>query len=135
MTELVDSLNAGLWARVTDQMRSQELSVLKMPKLTLRYEKTLNDILTDLGMGIAFTEQANFRDIADTSLAITEVKNKTYLRVGEEGTEASAATSVGVGITSAPPSVVIARPFVVAIRENHSRTILFVGTVMNPDGE
>jgi hypothetical protein len=53
-------------------------------------------------------------------------------RVDEEGTEASAATSVGIGPTSAPPAVEVDRPFVVAIRENHSGTILFVGVVMDP---
>jgi serpin B len=103
-----------------------------MPTFTLRYEKTLNDVLTDLGMGVAFTNQANFRGIADTALAIDKVTHKTFLRVDEEGTEASAATSVGVGPTSAPPSFVADRPFVVVIRENHSGTILFLGTVTNP---
>jgi serpin B len=131
--EVVDSLDAEMWTRVTEQMRPRGLSHVKMPKFTLGYKKQLKDILTDLGMGVAFTDRANFRDIADTSLAISEVKHKTFLRVDEEGTEASGATSVGVGVvTSAPPSVVFDRPFVLAIRENHSGTILFLGTVTNP---
>jgi len=130
--EVVDSLDADTWGRVTEQMAPKELSVLKMPTFALRYEKDLNGILANLGMGIAFTNQANFRGIADTSLAISKVKHKTYLDVDEEGTEASAATSVGIGMTSVSPSFVADRPFVVAIRENHSGTILFIGTVMNP---
>ena len=44
----------------------------------------------------------------------------------------SAATSVSIGVTSAPPSFVADRPFVVALRENHSGMILFIGTVMEP---
>ncbi len=133
--EVVDSLDTETWTRVTEGLSPQSLSRLKMPKFTLRYEKTLKDVLTDLGMGIAFTDAANFRDIADTSLAISKVKHKTFLRVDEEGTEASAATSVSIGVTSAPPSFVVDRPFVVALRENHSGTILFVGTVMDPTAE
>ena len=129
---VVDSLDAETWRKVTEGLAPQSLSRLQMPKFTLRYEKTLNDVLTDLGMGVAFTKRANFRDIADLSLAIDEVKHKTFLQVDEEGTEASAATSVGIEITSAPPSFVVDRPFVVAIRENHSGTILFIGTVMDP---
>ena len=129
---VVDSLDAKTWSRVTEGLAPQSLSRLQMPKFALRYEKTLNDVLTDLGMGVAFTRRANFRGIADTSLAIDEVKHKTFLQVDEEGTEASAATSVGIEITSAPPSFVVDRPFVVAIRENHSGTILFLGTVMDP---
>ena len=83
-------------------------------------------------MGIAFSDGANFRDIADANLAIDDVKHKTTLQVDEEGTEASAATAVGIGVVSVPPEVVVDRPFVVAIRENHSGTILFLGTVMDP---
>lgn len=130
---VVDSLDKEAWSQLTEQMKPHELSRLKMPKFTLRYEKELEDLLTELGMGVAFTDQADFRDIADTSsLAISKVKHKTFLQVNEEGTEASAATSVSIGVTSAPPSVLVNRPFVVAIRENHSGTILFIGTVMNP---
>jgi len=92
--ELIDSLNTETWTQVTEGLAPQSLSRLQMPKFTLRYEKTLNDVLTDLGMGVAFTKRANFRDIADTSLAIDKVKHKTFLQVDEEGTEASAATSV-----------------------------------------
>ena len=45
----------------------------------------------------------------------------------EEGTEAAAITSVGISETSMPPSIVIDRPFIFAIRENHSGTIFFPG--------
>jgi serpin B len=130
--DVVDSLDAETWTRVTEQMHPTELSRLQLPKFTLKYDKKLNRILANLGMGIAFTEQANFRGIADTNLAISEVKHKTFLKVNEEGTEASAATSVGIRVTSAPPSLVVDRPFVVVIRENHSDTILFLGTVTDP---
>jgi serine protease inhibitor len=49
--------------------------------------------------------------------------------VNEEGTSAAAATSVGIGLTSAPMTVQFDRPFLFAIRERHSGTILFVGQV------
>jgi serpin B len=130
--EVVDTLDADTWAQTVDQMRPTALSRLALPRFDLRYKKELKDVLTELGMGVAFTEQADFRGMADTALAISEVTHKTFLRVNEEGTEASAATSVGIGVTSAPPSFVVDRPFVVAIRENHTGTILFVGTVMDP---
>nr|WP_279323331.1 serpin family protein [Salinibacter grassmerensis] len=132
---VVNSLDTETWAQVTEGLSPRSLRRLEMPTFTLRYEKALNDVLTDLGMGVAFTNAANFRDIADTALAISEVKHKTFLRVDEAGTEASAATSVGIEVTSAPPSFVVDRPFVVAIRENHSGTILFLGTVMDPTAE
>jgi serpin B len=56
------------------------------------------------------------------------------VEVNEEGTEAAAATSVGIGVTSAPPSMVVDRPFMFAIRERLSGTVVFLG-VMNLVGE
>jgi serpin B len=65
------------------------------------------------------------------NLYISEVKHKTFIKVDEEGTEAAAVTSVGIGNTSMPPSIIINQPFVFAIRENHSKTILFIGKILN----
>jgi serine protease inhibitor len=117
---------------------------LYFPKFTLEYKIKLNDVLTALGMGIAFDQyQADFGGIADLTqilgnLYISEVLHKTYIKVDEEGTEAAAATSVGIGMTSLPPAgfvMRVDRPFVFAIRENHSQTILFMGKIVEPVSE
>ncbi len=112
---------------------------LYLPKFTLEYKIELNDVLKALGMEIAFdADQADFGGIADLSqllgnLYISKVLHKTYVKVDEEGTEAAAATSVDVGITSIPqPLLRVDRPFVFAIRENHSQTILFMGKIVEP---
>jgi serpin B len=55
--------------------------------------------------------------------------------VNEEGTEAAAVTSVEVGITSMPPTVYVNRPFIFALREKFSGTILFIGLIMEPVGQ
>jgi serpin B len=52
--------------------------------------------------------------------------------VNEEGTEAAAATSVEIGVTSMPPMIVVDRPFLFAIREKLSGAILFMGVVKDP---
>jgi serine protease inhibitor len=67
-------------------------------------------------------------------LYISEVKQKTFIDVNEDGTEAAAVTSVGVGIISLPPAVVLDRPFLLAIRERLSGTILFLGKIGDPAG-
>lgn len=93
-----------------------------------------------LGMGIAFDgRHADFSRITGTApaeLYITRVHQKTFVDVNEEGTEAAAATAVGVGVTSAPPvyEMRVDRPFVFAIRERLSGTVLFLG-VMHVIGE
>ena len=110
---------------------------LYFPKFTLEYELTLNDVLKALGMEIAFEPyQADFTGMykGPESLYISEVKHKTFVEVNEEGTEAAAATSVEMVLTSAPLSVTmrVDRPFVFVIKENHSQTILFMGKIVEP---
>ena len=58
--------------------------------------------------------------------------HKTYVDVNEEGTEAAAVTAVEMGRTSAPPTTVVDRPFLFAIRERFSGTILFMGKIVDP---
>jgi serpin B len=68
-------------------------------------------------------------------LFISFVQQNTFVDVNEEGTEAAAVTVVGVGVTSAPaepPVVRVDRPFVFAIREKLSGTLLFVGKIADP---
>ena len=108
---------------------------LHMPKFKLEYEEVLNDMLAKLGMGVAFTGGANFGRMLEgqPNLAISEVRHKTFVEVNEEGTEAAAVTSVGIEVTSMPPSITIDRPFVFLIREKSSGTILFIGKLMQPE--
>jgi serpin B len=112
---------------------------VKLPRFKLDYEKTLNDPLKALGMGVAFSaREADFSGIrAEKDLHISEVKHKAVVDVNEEGTEASAATSVGVSVTSvqAPResfTFIADRPFLMAIRDAQTGAILFMGTVMEP---
>jgi serpin B len=64
-------------------------------------------------------------------LYISLVKQKTYVDVNEEGTEAAAATSVGVSLTSLPVRrpFIVDRPFLLVLRERLSGTILFIGKI------
>jgi serpin B len=119
------------WLAAADTSRLE----LRMPKFRLEYEQELNDALSKMGMGVAFSNQANFsRMLAGNSsgLSISAVKHKTYIDVNEEGTEAAAVTSVGIVNTSVPQVVEVNRPFLFLIREKASNTILFIGQVTNP---
>jgi serine protease inhibitor len=111
---------------------------IQIPKFKLEYKKKLNDMLIAMGMGIAFKpDEADFRDIDKRgNLFISEVMHKTFVQVDEEGTEAAAVTSVGVGTTSVGPSdtffMRVDRPFLFVIREHQSGTILFIGKIVDP---
>jgi serpin B len=106
-----------------------------LPKFTMEYESSLKDVLGALGMGIAF--EPGLADLSGIGgqpgdLYIDQVKHKTFLEINEEGTEAAAATSVGIRTVSLPPSFRVDRPFFFVIREALSGSILFMGRIMDP---
>lgn len=135
--ELLSAMTVDTWRELAGRFQVQDIH-LTLPRFRLEYSRKLAQDLTALGMGIAFDlNRADFYRIADVRpdrLFITRVDQKTFVDVNEEGTEAAAATAVGIGVTSAPPSMVVDRPFVFAIRERLSGTVVFLG-VMNVVGE
>jgi len=134
---LVAGLDSERWQRWLDGLEEMQAQV-SMPKFTLEYELELNDALEALGMGVAFDPfSADFTKIysGPQRAYLSKVKHKTFLDVNEEGTEAAAATSVEIGVTSMPPMIVVDRPFLLAIREKFSGTILFLGVMVDPLAE
>lgn len=138
--DFLATLSAENWNLWTASFAPRN-GVLYFPRFKLEYEKLLNDALKSLGMTIAFDQdQADFTRMFDKvggiNLFIDKVKHKSFVEVNEEGTEAAAVTSVEVGMTSVLPGspfvMRVDRPFVFAIRENHSGTILFIGKIVDP---
>jgi len=138
--QAIDSLVSGLsqaqWNSWTAALDSTSRHV-SLPKFKLEYELSLNDVLKVMGMEVAFSDSADFTNMYSPGGAfISNVKHKTFVDVNEEGTEAAAVTSVEIGLTSVGPGpIVVDRPFLFAIRENYSGTILFMGKIMDPTAE
>lgn len=130
--QVLAGLDGPAWAAFTGAI-AEGRADLRLPRFRLEYTRSLKDDLTALGMGIAFDpDRADLSGIADVSperLYLTRVLQKTFVEVNEEGTEAAAATAVGVGVTSLPPQLVFDRPFLFAIRERLSGTVLFLGLI------
>ena len=107
------------------------------PRFKTQNKFLLNDPLKNMGMNLAFTDNADFTNIANAPLKITRVLHDTYVEVTEEGTEAAAVTIVEVGITSvlnAPiPVFRVNKPFLFVIREKSTGVILFIGKMGNVD--
>ena len=127
------SLRTDTWSAWTTQFQDAELD-LHLPRLALTWERMLIPDLQALGMRAAF--QAGGADFSRISplgdrLFISTVKQKTYVNVNEEGTEAAAVTNVGISLTSAPlrTQFRVDRPYVFVIRERLSGTILFLGAI------
>ena len=131
----VSGLTPAAWQQATANLHDSEVDIY-LPKFKLAWEDTLNDELKRMGMRQAFIpDGAQFTRISRTmgnQLYVDFVKQKAFVDVNEEGTEAAAVTVVGVGVTSAPVPVRIDRPFVFAIRERLSGTVLFLGKIVEP---
>jgi len=110
-----------------------EQLVIGLPRFRLDYGLELNNTLKSLGMAIAFDEnRANFTGMTPRPAYISKVKHNTFFEVNEEGSEAAEATSVQMGTRSSPPHLIADRPFFCAIRDNQTKTILFMGSVVEP---
>ncbi len=108
---------------------------IDFPKFRSEYKNLLNDALTKMGLGIAFSDNADFRKInKHASLQISRVLQKTFIEVNEEGTEAAAVTSVEVMSTSSAisPSFIVDHPFLYMIRDSYTGSICFIGHVGRP---
>ena len=131
LNDVITHLNAENWSNWLSQFQeTTDDSEMILPRFKLEYEARLNDTLTALGMGIAFGTGADFSGMG-TQLFISEVRHKTIIEVNEEGTEAAAVTAV-VGVKSLPPAFRVDRPFLFAIHDDRTQTILFMGIVMEP---
>jgi len=136
LDDLIASLDDDSWQALLGSLTKGTGDVY-LPRFHLTWDGILNDPLTVLGMGIAFEPgAADFTGMSSArghDLFISNVRHKTYVDVNEEGTEAAAVTSVGMVPTSLPPALINAdRPFLFAIRERLSGTILFIGTKRRP---
>ncbi len=131
---LISSMDTATWNHYANSMHGVN-GLVNMPKFKFSYSVLLNDALSQLGMGNAFSDAADFTGInAAGGLQITKVQHKAFVAVDETGTEAAAVTSVVIGLTAVlnPPVITIDHPFLFVIREMKSGLILFEGTVNNP---
>jgi len=126
-------LDAARWQAIVQGLSPRELDQVSLPKFTLAYDNYLNDALIAMGMGPAFRPGADFTKMSPIGnrICIDYVRQKTYIEVDERGTKAAAVTAVGMRVVSFT-GVIADRPFVFAIREKLSGTLLFVGLVGDP---
>jgi serpin B len=135
--DIVNELNENNWKDWMDSFGDPVNVDIQIPRLKYEYEIKLNDVLSEMGMGIAFGSEADFKGINGAGeLYIDYVKHKTYIEVNEEGTEAAAVTVVVINKLSAGPDQNIQfhvnRPFFYIITEKDTGAILFIGTVKTP---
>ena len=111
---------------------------VKLPKFKFQDRFDLNDALQSLGMGIAFSADADFTGMGDFDMAISSVLQESFIGVDEKGVEAAAYTMIalasGAWLPEELPEIdfFLTRPFLYVI-ESRDGTVLFIGTVTAPE--
>jgi len=135
VADLVSEMNAENWQSWFENSHLTEIPV-ELPKFKYEFKSLLNEPLIDLGLGIAFTESADFSNIKpESGIFISRVIHQTFIDVKEEGTEAAAATVVEMldGVNGGPLLFRADKPFLYVIKENSTGAILFMGKVGKPE--
>ncbi len=143
LTTFLDRLNVEDWEGWMSRFFERDVSLV-MPKFKLQYSAELKKPLEQLAMGIAFDQdRADFSRMTTSSVPvfISYLTHQAVVEVNEEGTEASTGSFVffdeAVPTAAAEESVppipfIVNRPFFLAIRDNRTETVLFMGVVMDP---
>ncbi len=137
MTSFESSLTGDSLQKIISGVAPAEDASVTLPKFSYHGDTiSLKKLLQGLGMQTPFTPDADFSPMSADKMWIGDVLHKAYLSVDEAGTEAAAATAVIMTGTAArqgaPPSIVVNHPFLFALRDIPTNTILFAGRINDP---
>ncbi len=134
LAKLEESLSAEKFQEWRGMLKETELMVY-MPKFEFETRYKLNDDLKKMGMSSAFEfGKADFSGMDGTKyLYISEALHQAYVKVDEEGTEATASTQLIMMIGAAmTPEFRADHPFIFIIQQRETGNILFIGKVVDP---
>ncbi|MGN0347662.1 MAG: serpin family protein [Lachnospiraceae bacterium] len=115
--------------------RTEEYLVrVRMPRFTVECSSSWKEVLSGNGLGCIFDGEADFRNMSETPLVVSDVIQRTYVEVNESGTEAAAVTEISMKGASAMEEpeikeVILNRPFVFLIYDTANDELLFIGKV------
>jgi serine protease inhibitor len=136
---LEDSMTASNMQQWLSHVTPVSKVIVTIPRFKSTQEFELSTTLRALGMPQAFGSGADFSGMTGRrDFAISAVIHKAFVDVNEEGTEAAAATAVTMRALAmrapgpSPPVFRADHPFIFLIRDNGSRSILFMGRMTDP---
>ena len=134
--EFEKSLDAGRVGTIIKDIVPKQVA-LSLPRFKFESEFSLGNVLANMGMPTAFSDQqADFSGMTgNRELSISKVIHKAFVGVDEAGTEAAAATAVimrATAMPAMPQEVTVDRPFIFLIRDVQTGSVIFVGRVVNP---
>jgi serine protease inhibitor len=120
---------------------TRRVGSIAVPRYRARSSMELSAALTALGLGPLFTEGRDFDGLfsGPEDKALSRVLHSALVDVDERGTRAAAVTVVTVMAVSAPAGTPfelrLDRPFLWAIEDRRTGTLLFLGIVTDPGEE
>ncbi|KAK2360372.1 serpin-ZX [Trifolium repens] len=118
-----------------------EVGRFRIPKFNFSFGVDASELLKELGLVLPF-EMGGLTKMVDSSISeelfVSDIIQKSFIEINEEGTTAAAATilaACGCSMYTQIPTLidfVADHPFLFMIRDDFSGTILFTGQVLNP---
>ena len=133
---VIQTLTPKNWTQWMSEFKTVP-GYLQLPRFKMESRLELQKPLSELGMGIAFSDKANFSNLSTRPVQIDQVIHKTFVEVNESGTTAAAATAIGIRSTSVeavkmPFDMKVNQPFLCVLRDDKTGAILFMGAINNP---
>ena len=118
------------WLLKTKEKNTETL--LRMPKFEMRFKQPLIPVLQQMGIQLAFTPQASFGRMSYKPMYFSNVEQRTFIEVNENGTKASAATKASMeigafGVEANYLCINVDRPFLFVIGDSQTGVSLFMG--------
>ncbi|XP_061698891.1 serpin peptidase inhibitor, clade A (alpha-1 antiproteinase, antitrypsin), member 10a isoform X1 [Syngnathoides biaculeatus] len=127
-----DEINAKRMHGWIKKLQKTKLEIT-IPKFKMEKSYSLHDILPELGFTSLFSGSANLTRLSkDKGLKVSEVLHKAVIDVDEVGTTAAAATTIGIVPYSLPRTFIVNRPFFFFIYHEETKSLLFMGRVIDP---
>ncbi|NWR44328.1 A1AT protein, partial [Regulus satrapa] len=136
MKQVEDAL---LKETVSNWLRSLEKReiYLDLPRFSVSGSYDVKRLFKKMGVTEVFSDQADLSGVAtNLPLKVSKAIHKATVDVRENGTEAAAATLIGITLSSLqippPPHITFNRPFVIMIIDKTTDGLLFLGKIVNP---
>ncbi len=134
LTDFVQRLDGSQLDRIVSTLTTQ--LPVKLPRFTTTSTTDLGPVLKAMGMRTAFTDRADFSAMSPTPMQVGQAIQRVYLKVAEKGTEAAAATGIGIepGLAQVPvDGITFDHPFLFLIRDTRTGAVLFASAINRPD--
>nr|XP_019536550.2 leukocyte elastase inhibitor [Aedes albopictus] len=125
LENLVREFSVALYGKINERL-SMERIQLALPKFTMRKKIDAQQLLKNMGLKALFEELDLDLLVRDKS-RIGEIRQTTFIKVNEKGTEGAAATETQAVGRAGYPNFYVDHPFLYLIRKRSTKDIIFIG--------